>query len=268
MKAIEWSLNEITDNVLTHAQSPIGGLIQVTNSRRGSRAVEFAVCDVGVGIPSSLRGGHKEIHSDQEALDKAIREGVTRDKGVGQGNGLYGSWRISQLSGGSFQIQAGNASLVSWANSMHIYREDVPFSGSLVVVGINYERQISLEEALRFGGKSHDPVDHVEIKYEETDEGFLFPLAREATGFGSRPAGVPVRQKLINLSRICGGKKIVVDFSDVHIISSSFADEVFGKLFVHFGPLDFMGSFNFQHIDPTIRGLINKAIEQRAKTGL
>lgn len=268
LKAIEWSLNEITDNVLNHAQSPIGGLIQVTNSRRGSRAVEFAVCDVGVGIPRTLREGHREIHSDQEALDRAIREGVTRDTGVGQGNGLYGSWRISQLSGSSFQIQAGNASLVSWANSLHIYREDVPFNGSLVVVGINYEKPISLEQALRIDGRAHDPIDHVEIKYDETDETLVFPLAHESSGFGSRPAGVPVRQKLVNLSRISGGKKIIVDFSDVPIISSSFADEVFGKLFVHFGPLDFMKFFDFRRIDPTIRGLINKAIQQRAKTGL
>jgi hypothetical protein len=33
-------------------------------------------------------------------------------------------------------------------------------------------------------------------------------------------------------------KKIVLDFSEVPIISSSFADEVFGKLFVDLGALD------------------------------
>jgi len=134
LKAIEWSLNEITDNVISHAQSPIGGLLQITNFGREQKVVEFCVCDAGIGIPASLRSGHKEIRSDQEALDKAIREGVTRDKRVGQGNGLYGSWRITQLSGGSFEIHAGNASLSSWPDALHIRPETIPVTGSLVVI--------------------------------------------------------------------------------------------------------------------------------------
>jgi hypothetical protein len=106
-------------------------------------------------------------------------------------------------------------------------------------------------------------MDHVELAYEEDEEGLVvFPLAREAQGFGSRAAGMPLRQKLQNLIRICGGKRIVIDFSDVPIISSSFADEVFG------GPLSFMKAFEFRKVDSTIQGLINRAIEQRAKTGL
>jgi STAS-like domain of unknown function (DUF4325) len=144
-----------------------------------------------------------------------------------------------------------------------------PFMGSLVVVRINYDKTLSLEEALKFGGKSHDPMDHVQIAYEEDEDGLVFfPLAREAQGFGSRAVGLPVRQKLKNLIRICGGKRIGIDFSDVPIISSSFADEVFGKLFAELGPLGFMKAIEFRKVDSTIQGLINKAIEQRAKTGL
>jgi anti-sigma regulatory factor (Ser/Thr protein kinase) len=269
LKAIEWSLNEITDNVINHAQSPIGGLVQITNFGREQKAIEFCVCDAGIGIPTSLRSGHQEIRSDQEALDKAIREGVTRDKRVGQGNGLYGSWRITQISGGSFEIHAGNASLSSWPDALHIRPEVIPVVGSLVVTRISYGKTLSLEEALKFGGKSHDPVDYVQVAYEEDEEGLvIFPLAREAQGFGSRSAAMPVRQKLKNLLRICDGKRIGIDFSDVPIISSSFADEVFGKLFVELGALGFMKAFEFRKVDSTIQGLINRSIEQRAKTGL
>ena len=269
LKALEWSLNEITDNVINHAQSPIGGLVQITNFGRDRKMIEFCVCDAGIGIPSSLRSGHHEIRSDQEALDRAIREGVTRDKRVGQGNGLYGSWRITQISGGSFEIHAGYASLSSWPNSLRIRPETIPVHGSLVVARISYAKPLALEEALRFGGKSHDPVDHVELAYEENEAGCLvFPLAQESAGFGSRAAGMPVRQKLKNLLRICGGRRIIIDFSDVIIISSSFADEVFGKLFAELGPLQFMKGFEFQRVDSTIQGLIDRSIEQRAKTGL
>src|SRR5215831_7719351 len=269
LKAIEWSLNEITDNVINHAESPIGGLVQITNFRREQKVIEFCVCDAGIGIPASLRGSHIEIRSDHEALDKAIREGVTRDKRVGQGNGLYGSWRITQISGGSFEIHAGNASLSSWPDTLHIRPEPIPVIGTLVVTRISYGKTLSLEEALKFGGKPHDPVDHVEVAYEENEEGLLvFPLARETQGFGSRVAGMPLRRKLKNLFRICDGKRISIDFSDVPIISSSFADEVFGKLFAELGPLQFMRAFEFKKVDSTIQGLINRAIEQRAKVGL
>jgi anti-sigma regulatory factor (Ser/Thr protein kinase) len=29
LKALEWALNEITDNVLNHAESPTGGIVQI-----------------------------------------------------------------------------------------------------------------------------------------------------------------------------------------------------------------------------------------------
>jgi hypothetical protein len=260
LKAIEWSLNEITDNVINHSQSPIGGLLQITNFGRVQKVVEFCVCDAGIGIPASLKSGHKDIRSDHEALDKAIREGVTRDKRIGQDNGLYGSWRITQLSGGSFEIHAGNASLGSWSDTLHIRPESMPVNGSLVVARISYGKTLSLEEALKFRGRPHDPVDHVEVAYEGV---VVFPLSREAQGSGSRAAGMLLRQKLRNLMRICSGKRISIDFSDVPIISSSFADEVFGKLFAELGPLGFMQAFEFRKVDSTIQGLINKAIEPR-----
>ena len=269
LKAIEWSLNEITDNVINHAESPFGGLLQITNFHREQKVIEFCVCDAGIGIPASLRGTHPEIRTDHEALDKGIREGVTRDKQVGQGNGLFGSWRVTQISGGSFEIHSGHATLSSWPDALHIRPEVIPFIGTLVVTRISYRKPLALEQALKFGGKPHDPVDHVQVTYEEDEQGsVVFPLAREAQGFGSRSAGKPIQQKLKNLLKICIGKRIVIDFSDVPIISSSFADEVFGKLFAELGPLSFMRIFEFRKVDSTIQGLIDRAIEQRAKTGL
>jgi hypothetical protein len=152
---------------------------------------------------------------------------------------------------------------------LHVRPESIPLNGTLVVVAINYAKPLSLEQALRFGGKSHDPMDHVQLSYEESEDGtVVFPLVNEATGFGSRAAAGPVRQKLKNLIRLCGGKRIAVDFGDVPIVSSSFADELFGKLFAELGPLAFMKAFEFRKVDSTIQGLIDRAIEQRARTGL
>jgi STAS-like domain of unknown function (DUF4325) len=59
------------------------------------------------------------------------------------------------------------------------------------------------------------------------------------------------------------GKKIVIDFEGVPLVSSSYADEVFGKIFSGLGPISFTQSFAFKNIDPLVEQLINKAIVQR-----
>jgi len=97
LAALEWAINEITDNVLNHAESPIGGIVQVSvNQKKG--ILELTVCDTGLSIPETLRRAHPTITSDSEALDRAIREGVTRNPQTNMGNGLFGSYRVSQLS--------------------------------------------------------------------------------------------------------------------------------------------------------------------------
>ena len=60
LTAIEWSINEITDNVLTHAESQAGGLIQIL-SLPNPAGVVFCVADSGRGILASMREGHPKL---------------------------------------------------------------------------------------------------------------------------------------------------------------------------------------------------------------
>jgi hypothetical protein len=78
LKALEWAINEITDNVLNHSDSPIGGIIQI-QSTPTKNSVSFYVVDAGLGIPFTLRRSRTEITSDSQALDLVIREGVARN---------------------------------------------------------------------------------------------------------------------------------------------------------------------------------------------
>ena len=112
LSALEWSVNEITDNVLVHSRSPIGGLVQVSTFQRTKKRVEYIVADAGVGIPETLRPTHPELTSDAAALERAIREGVTRDGDIGQGNGLYGSYQICSHSMGAFHLESGYGKLM------------------------------------------------------------------------------------------------------------------------------------------------------------
>ena len=267
--AFEWSVNEITDNVLIHSDSPVGGLVQVSTFRKTHNQVQFVVADPGNGIPTTLRMGNPEIDSDSAALDKAIREGVTRDKAVGQGNGLFGSYQICTQSGGNFSVTSGYASLRAEKHDLSIQKEQIPYKGTLVSSTIDFSEPELLGEALRFGGKKHSPVDFVDTEYDRNGDGrIVFRLLDEAPSFGSRVSGRPVRTKLMNLMNMHTTERIQIDFANVPIVSSSFADEAFGKLFLEIGPVAFMQRFEFVNAMDTVWGLIDRAISQRMSAGV
>ncbi|SRR5229473_3340069 len=262
--SIEWSVNEIADNVLNHAHSAIGGVVQAS-ARPTENFIEYVVCDAGLGIPKTLRDSHRNITTDLEALDRAIREGVTRNKTTNMGNGLFGSYRLAQLSGGSFHIYSGFASLTyTPKNGLHVSQEMVPFAGTLIVCSIRVSDAELLSEALTFRGERHTPYSVAERISD--DEHLSISLAYESAFFGSRPAAKPVRQKIENLVRTTSAH-LVIDLADVALISSSFADEVFGKLFVDLGPLEFMSRITIKGGSKIVRQLIDRAISQRSALG-
>lgn len=77
------------------------------------------------------------------------------------------------------------------------------------------------------------------------------------------------RRARLKIDNLLVDKSVTIefDFSDVPLISSSFADEVFGKLFAELGAMEFMRRCSFRAVDPTVRRLIDRAISQRVKAG-
>ncbi len=268
LASFEWSVNEITDNVLLHSESPIGGLVQVSTFQRNSNSVQFVVADAGVGIPKTLRTGRPDITSDTAALDQAIREGITRDKKIGQGNGLYGTYRVCSMSNGQFQVDSGHARLeYNPRRGLSITNQNIPYSGTLVVATIDFSDPSLLNDALKFGGQVFKPTDYLETQYEGSEGSPInFILTKECPAFGSRVAGRPLRQKIHNIVNMASAP-VIIDFEGVPVVSSSFADEAFGKLFLQLGPLPFMQKIKLVNMADTVEALVNKAIAQRMQEG-
>jgi hypothetical protein len=265
LKALEWALNEITDNVLNHAESPIGGLVQIQSFPTRSR-VSFYVVDAGLEIPYTLRKSIPAITSDSDALDRAIREGVTRNSATNQGNGLYGTFKCCEVSNGSFLIISNNAVLRYNESGLSVRADAVPFRGSFINATIDYSTEGLLEKAFVFKGKVHEPShDYIDLHYQQIGDKILFEVAKEVEGFGNREYGRRARLKIDNIL-VDKRNAVVFDFAGVPLISSSFADEVFGKLFAEFGAMEFMRRCSFQSVDPTVMRLIDKAIAQRMKS--
>jgi hypothetical protein len=53
--ALEWSINEITDNVLAHSNSSIGGLVQMSTFDKTTRSIEFSVLTLVMEFQKHLK---------------------------------------------------------------------------------------------------------------------------------------------------------------------------------------------------------------------
>lgn len=265
LTAVEWSINEITDNVLTHADCELGGILQVSTFER-SRKVAVGVTDSGRGILESLREGHPELRFDADAIYKALEAGVTRRNDIGQGNGMAGALRIATRSGGYIEITSGRAQVQCRLEDSNKYTRGPQqyFRGTSVYFEIDLDSGLELAEALAFRGAPH-PIDVVEALYESDDESAIsLRLRDEQVGFGSRLAGRHTRTKCLNLLKAEPEKPLVLDWEGVPLISSSFADELVGKLFAELGPLVFSARVRNVSMRSVVHSLIDRAIMQRA----
>jgi len=263
LRALEWSVNEICDNVLNHSLSEIGGLFQF-NLLRFSREVEFVVADAGIGIPNSLRSIENKGWSDEFALEQSIKQGVTRDPKFGQGNGLFGTYQIAALSGGTFHINSGEAHLVvTRQGEVQVRHDQDKFRGTMVLCAINFTKPELLERALSFKGGNYRMVDMLELRYEVDDDTLKFALINEAESLGSRRSGYEVRMKIKNLLKFNDQARIICDMSGIGVMSSSFSDEVFGKLAGEWGLEKYKRHVTVINATRINALLIGRAIEQR-----
>lgn len=266
LAAIEWALNEITDNVLNHAASTFGGIVQLA-TYRDRKKIELVVVDGGLGIPDTLRSLYPK-QPDYELLREATREGVTRSRERFQGNGLFGSAQMGASSGGHFRLHSGRGELKMDSSQALILRNHaIPFAGTLVDFCVSFSQPDLLQRALVFGGALYHPTDYVERQFEaDTGEPIRFVVAEHAKSLGTRASGAEVRSKIANILHLIPGARVQVFVSGIRVLSSSFADEVFGKLYLELGAVAASERIEIVGANENVAGLIRRAVTQR--TGL
>lgn len=266
VSALEWSVNEICDNVLNHSESRFGGFVQLTTFTK-REMISFAVADAGRGILDSLKEGIPTLQTDLQAIGEAIKAGVTRNKEAGQGNGLAGSLRITAMTGGSLDIVSGTGRFLATNedNKKIDSNKNQSYSGTNVSGQINMSKKFSIADALNFGAPfPYASVNIIDLDYEMKDQDSLLMAMRdETTGFGTRNAGRQLKTKILNLIESKPGYPIFVDWAGIPVISSSFADEFMGKLFLELGPLNFGKIIRNLDMESIVRQLLDKAILQR-----
>ncbi len=259
LEGFEWSINEVLDNVLQHSTKDFGYVMGQVHEK--TKHFVFCVYDTGQGIYNSLVQSIHQPRTPEEALELAVSEGITRDKKIGQGNGLWGLHQIVSENTGQLSITSSSAVYNLKNTKISIYPHQPILSvdnGCIVDFQLDYSKAISISKAL--GG--YEPVN-LKLESLEDDSGnIVYDLKSKESGLGTRKSGEKIRNELINFYKQ-SNETITLDFSNINIISSSFADELIGKLVTEFGFYGFNNIFKLKNMNSNVQSIVQRSVAQR-----
>lgn len=91
----------------------------------------------------------------------------------------------------------------------------------------------------------------------------MFTLAENGSVLTERDLGAKLRNEVITI--ISSEDKVTIDLSNVQMVTSSFADELFAKLVEELGPIEAKQKIALVNVTSTVKTIINEAIFTRAK---
>ena len=265
LDTIEWSLNEVMDNVIQHSKAEIGYvMIQIHKSRQ---VIAITVFDFGQGIYKSLLNTKHNPRSAADAITLAIREGVTRDNSVGQGNGLFGLYSIVNKGKGTLYITSGGGSYMLNEGQSKVYERIPTISRenpcTTIDFRLDYSLDLSINKAIIIKGKEHVIQSLRTEAFENLESTYYTYLIKErAEGTGTRESAERVKNDIANIL-VSDPKPVILDFTGVEVISSSFADELIAKLFMEFGLFQFNVMFKLKGLDSGQQRILQKSVLQR-----
>lgn len=265
LEGIEWSINEIMDNVLNHSQSPCGFIMGQLH--KTSKHVAFTIYDAGIGIYKSLKDSIHAPRNNADALTMCIIAGITRDKKVGQGNGMNGLFSLVKEGNGRLVITSGRDSYEYVEGNSRIKRgkHNYPsnqFLSTTVDFQLDYSKDISIEKVLTFQGKTFEFTNLYSEKLENERGELVFKIVDMAEGTGTRDSAIRFKNEIVNLIRT-NSQVAVLDFEGVSVATSSFIDELVAKLFVEFGLFQFNQRIKLINMSILLQQTLQKSVIQR-----
>ncbi len=263
LHALEWSLYEILDNVFQHAGVQAGFfMFQIQQQKR---RLSYCVADQGRGIFESLKHSTYRPTTAMDAITLAVKKGVTRDNKTNMGNGLWGAAEIISRSKGQLTISSGGAALffdrvTGRAQSIpRVMVLDKNAPGTFIDAQVDASVQVQVSEMFDY---LSSPVNFRVERLEDECGAVNISLKKMKFGAGTRQSGNYVRVYTANLlNETCA--PIIIDFTDVGIVSSSFADEFIAKLYAQLGDVEFNRRIRFNGINETNTVIVRNALSQR-----
>ncbi len=258
--AFIWCIHETLENVIRHSGKDYGYVMGQVH--RQAKNFVFCIYDTGQGIYKSLQPSEYNPQNPEEALKLCVKEGVTRDKTIGKGNGLWGLHQIVTENTGQLSITSNSAryKLVDSRISTFSKIPELSFDGgSIIDFSIRTDKEISFSKALN----GYEPTNYQrEAREDDTTGSIVYDIKDTPLGTGTRHSGAKVRTAVINDFKATN-KVIVLDFTGVPMISSSFADELVGKLVVELGFMDFTNNIKIVGLTPNAQIVTERTVAQR-----
>lgn len=263
LHALEWSLYEVLDNVFQHAEVQAGFfMFQIQQQRR---RLSYCVADQGCGIYASLKNSVHRPSTAMDAITLAVKKGVTRDAKTNMGNGLWGAAEIVARSKGQLTISSGGAALffdrvTGRAQSIpRVLVLDPNAPGTFIDAQVDASVQVQVSEMFDY---LSSPVNLRLERLENEDGAVTISLKKMKFGAGTRQSGNFVRVYTANLMNETSAP-IIIDFTDVGIVSSSFADEFIAKLYAQLGGVGFNQRIRLHGMNETNTVIVRNALAQR-----
>ena len=257
-----WAMNEVMDNVIQHAGIETG-FIMAQLDKKNNR-LNVCIFDYGQGIYMTLKKTEHKPKTAVDAITMAMNEGVTRDKKIGQGNGLWGLFNIVSQNDGKLSIVSGKGRLLvsdfgkisKTCNEMVILNKKNQCT--TISFHVNLDKEISIKEAL----KGQDIID-MSIEDMKGDFGdIIYKIVNVGSGTGTRESGIMIKNELINVY-LTEKKRIVIDFEGVAVVSSSFADELISKLIDEMGFYQYQSIFHIVNMDSNVQTIFEASLKKR-----
>ena len=261
IQGLEWCMNESIDNVLQHSSTDNGFVMAQQNKQ--SKTFSFCVFDSGIGIFNSL---HNSKHAPDNALSAirlSMKERITRSEKVGQGNGLWGLSQIIKETGGKLLISSGGARYEYAKGEENVvtlgdFNLGKEYGTTMIDFQLNYSSPIDIAKALN----GYEPLDFWLENHENENGDIILDVARESNGTGTRKSAEKMRNLVVNCLKE-NYAVVNLDFSNVSMLSSSFADELIGKLVAMFGFSNFMEHIVLSNLNPFNAAIVNRSVGQR-----
>ena len=267
VEAFEWTINEIMDNVIQHSQSEFGYIMCTVYS---NSHISVAIYDNGIGILQSFKGSKYRLRSPFDAIELAMRENTTRDPKIGQGNGMWGMKKIVNNNKGVLSITSSGVNIFIDEHDEITKHElkDISIKmkqpyrlGTLVDFQFKCNNEISLSNIF---GKDYEYTNLTLENLEDEQNRINVKISQFSFGCATRLAGESARNLVMNyLVQSNYSQIIILDFSDVSIIASSFADEFIGKLIQECGFIQFNNLIRITNISKENMAIINRSVMQR-----
>lgn len=154
--SIRIALDEVTENVVHHAESPIGGFAAAQGwPKRG--VFEIGIVDLGIGIRASLakNPAYADVPDDVSAIQTALQPRVSSTPERNAGIGLFVTKLLLASNGGTLAVRSGVGAVYTGERERTIVR-DTHFPGTMVALRARTDRPLNINEVYRRLGDGDD----------------------------------------------------------------------------------------------------------------